>query len=677
MVGRQPEQETFRALLDEGQPATQALYVYGPGGVGKTTLLKEFRSLCRARDVDHTRIDGRDTDATPDAFLGVLAAWLGLDSTSTVQEALATRTSKAVIIVDTYEKLAPLDNWLRENLLPELSAQVIVVLAGRTPPGVAWKSDPAWRRGIQPLALRNLAPADCREFFDRHTIPEGQREAVLRFTHGHPLALALVADAFAQRPELQFQPEATPDVIQALLDQFISKVPGPAHRRALEACALLRSTTESLLAAMLAMPEVSELFDWLRNLSFVDMGPQGIYPHDLAREALVADLRWRNPDWYAELHNRARGYYQQRLQQGGSQEQHILFDYIFLHRDNPVVRASFDWQSSGSAYSDIMRPDDLPALRAMVSEHEGEESAAVAAMWLDMFPEHCVVFREGGGVPAGFLLLLPLEQIDRARRQDDPGVEAALSFLDRNAPLREGERATLFRFWMARDGYQQVSPVQSLIVVNVVMHYLMTPGLAYTLMPCAQPDFWMLAFSYADLARLKEADFELGGKAYGVYGHDWRVRPPMAWLDLLAERELAMSPQVKPAARSGGLVVLSQPDFVESVREALRKYLQPAVLRENPLLQSRLLLDKSGGDSTPADAIAALQQLLAETAEALKSTPRKEKLYRALHMTYFNPVGNQEDAAEALNLPFSTYRRHLRQAIDELTDLLWRQEIGT
>jgi hypothetical protein len=46
---------------------------------------------------------------------------------------------------------------------------------------------------------------------------------------------------------------------------------------------------------MLATPDVHELFEWLRGLSFIESGRLGLYPHDLAREALVADLRWRHP----------------------------------------------------------------------------------------------------------------------------------------------------------------------------------------------------------------------------------------------------------------------------------------------------------------------------------------------------------------------------------------------
>ena len=37
----------------------------------------------------------------------------------------------------------------------------------------------------------------------------------------------------------------------------------------------------------------------------------------------------------------------------------------------------------------------------------------------------------------------------------------------------------------------------------------------------------------------------------------------------------------------------------------------------------------------------------------------------------------QEQAAELLDLPFSTYRRHLKAGLDQITDYLWGREIGT
>ncbi|HEY5574249.1 MAG TPA: hypothetical protein VIK64_14605, partial [Anaerolineales bacterium] len=58
------------------------------------------------------------------------------------------------------------------------------------------------------------------------------------------------------------------------------------------------------------------------------------------------------------------------------------------------------------------------------------------------------------------------------------------------------------------------------------------------------------------------------------------------------------------------------------------------------------------------------------------ASPRSEKYYRALERTYFHPAPTQEAAAELLDLPFSTYRRHLKAGIEHVIDALWQQEIG-
>ena len=81
-------------------------------------------------------------------------------------------------------------------------------------------------------------------------------------------------------------------------------MPTPAHRLALDACAHVRVLTEPTLAAALPGEDAQVLFGWLRGLSFVEQGPGGHFPHDLAREVLDADLRWRNPEEYRRLHHR-------------------------------------------------------------------------------------------------------------------------------------------------------------------------------------------------------------------------------------------------------------------------------------------------------------------------------------------------------------------------------------
>ena len=63
-------------------------------------------------------------------------------------------------------------------------------------------------------------------------------------------------------------------------------------------------------------------------------------------------------------------------------------------------------------------------------------------------------------------------------------------------------------------------------------------------------------------------------------------------------------------------------------------------------------------------------------AEMLQSHPREQKLYQALKATYPHPAPTQEAAAELLNLPFGTYRRHLKSGIERITEILWQWEVS-
>jgi hypothetical protein len=680
-VGRAAERALFRSALTAAELPFLVLYVHGPGGIGKTALLREFATLAQEAGADVYHLDARNVEPVPESFLHALRLALHLDVSEALAGAWSARPSRHVLLLDTVELLAPLDGWLREVFLPELPENVLVVLAGRNPPTTEWRADPGWQALMHILPLRNLSPDESRSYLRQRGVPAEQYDGVLRFTHGHPLALSLMAEMFAQRGSVAFQPEAAPDIIKVLVEQFVQKVPGPAHRAALEACAQVRVLSEPLLASMLNLPDSHELFEWLRGLSFVEAGPLGLFPHDLARESLVADLRWRHPDWYRELHRRARIFYVDHLGASSQEEQQrLLFDLVFLHRDNPAVRPFFEWTESGAILPDTLRPTDRPALLEMTARHEGPASAELASNWLAQQPEGCLVFRDAQQQPIGFMQMVALERATEEQRQRDPATRAAWAYLAQHAPLRSGERATLFRFWMAEETYQAVSPVQSLIFIQAVQHYLTTSGLAYTFFPCADADFWTPVLSYADLIRRPEADFEVGGRRYGVYGHDWRAMPPAGWLTLLGDREVGVDRQsLEGKLAAGPMIVLSQPDFAAAVREALRDFVRPDLLRNNPLLRSRLVLEAAGrgGDGEAADPVAVLQALLRQAAEALQASPRAVKLYRALYHTYFQPAPTQERAAELLDLPFSTYRRHLMAGVAQVTEALWAREVGS
>ena len=154
-VGRAAELELFRTALhaDTTDRQVAVLFVHGPGGVGKSELLRQFR-----REVESAgdgvgvlaTLDGRDVQASPDAFLGALRTQLAIvDDDSPPLDALA-RLDRPILLVDTYEVLSPLDTWMREWFLPQLPDRSLVVLASRRPPSAGWRADPAWSDSPRP-----------------------------------------------------------------------------------------------------------------------------------------------------------------------------------------------------------------------------------------------------------------------------------------------------------------------------------------------------------------------------------------------------------------------------------------------------------------------------------------------------------------------------------------------
>jgi hypothetical protein len=83
---------------------------------------------------------------------------------------------------------------------------------------------------MRSLPLRNFSPDESLAYLTERTVPPDQHQAILNFTYGHPLALSLIADTFAQRSQIDFKPEAAPDIIKTLLEQLVQKVPGPPLR---------------------------------------------------------------------------------------------------------------------------------------------------------------------------------------------------------------------------------------------------------------------------------------------------------------------------------------------------------------------------------------------------------------------------------------------------------------
>ena len=159
----------------------------------------------------------------------------------------------------------------------------------------------------------------------------------------------------------------------------------------------------------------------------MEYGPYGLFPHDLAREVIDADLRWRDPAAYREVHVRVRRHVVERIWGSEGRERgRALADLIFLHRANPAAAALWDWKSLGEVYADALRDGDAEAIVTLVERYEGAESAAIAKHWLERQPAGFYVFRGRGPELLGFAAQIALHEAGEEDLARDPAARGGV-----------------------------------------------------------------------------------------------------------------------------------------------------------------------------------------------------------------------------------------------------------
>ena len=530
--------QIFRAALQAGEPPFVALHITGAGGIGKTTLLKEYARLAHEAGRRVVRIDGRNIEASPLGFLVALGQALDAERCD-LGAVLARWPAGGVLLVDTYEILAPLDEWLRDTLLPQLPARSLVVVAGRHDPQPAWRTDVEWAALTRIHAIGNLRPDEGRMFLNRCGVPAQHHEEALAFTRCHPLALSLAADVLTRGDRVAWSRlDAEPEIVRVLIERFVQDVPSRDHRLALHACVTARALTESLLAAALERQDVHELFDWLGHLPFVESGPYGLFPHDLARDVVYMDFRWRDPDAAYRITERVLSDLYNRLERAqGLDQLRVWFDVIYPQRYNVHLRPFLEWEGFSTSYADTARAADHGVILDMVERHEGPESRAIARGWLGRQPDAFLIARNVTGELIGFACHLRLDAVLPDDLAADPAVARAVAHMERHGPPGAGEHTTYCRFFMHLERYQV--PVLACVAASASQIWT-APALAWSFISVAQPDVFEPLFTELHAWRVRDADFEVGGRRYGVFAHDWRIENAGQWIRLKAERAWRM-----------------------------------------------------------------------------------------------------------------------------------------
>ncbi|WP_254402660.1 ATP-binding protein [Streptomyces sp. AC555_RSS877] len=651
-VGREEEVELFRRALSGVPSAPSVIVLHGPGGIGKSALLQRYAVEARSAGRPVVSVDTRTIYPSPAAFEQAATGALFQDD--------------CVLMVDSFERCRDMEEWLRNRFLPRLPTGVLVVLAGRLPPGPLWRTDLGWRDLMRVVPLSELDADEAAGLLaGQGADPTAHRE-LLGFAGGNPLALRLAAEVAAHGSTDGTVWEPSRAVTEQLLSHLVGDLPSPAHRHALEICGHALDTTEDLLRVVLPEEDATQLFAWLRQLPFVRSGRYGVYPHDVIRDSLDSDFRWRDPDRYMAMHRAVRRHLVERIRNAPEREAlRATGAYNYIISRTSWIRKFRGSRDEGGAYEDTPRPEEAAELVRMTREIEGEQSAAAVEYWLTRQPESFKVHRRySSNELLGFMAWLRVEWPDADMRRADPVAAEAWDAVSVMAPPRHGEHVNIARFMVHRHTPHRPSRAWDLVHMRIIFELLRARHCAWSCVVMADPEFWEPLMTYMDMFQPPGRS----GRTPGLFCHDWRAVRVDEWAEGIDVRLLGGQPE-KPAEEPKGVsVALTRAEADAAVRDALRNWLDPDALAVSPLLKFRIIEADDG-----SKAVAALQEVLNKAVQRLQDNPRTQHLHAVLTMT-FQSAHTQEAMARRLNMAFSTYRRYLTRAIDEVQERVWLWE---
>ncbi|OGO22457.1 MAG: hypothetical protein A2Z28_05080 [Chloroflexi bacterium RBG_16_51_9] len=539
-VGRKEEKDALLKTLEENGPLV--VFVHGIAGIGKTSLLETFSEEARLRGATVVRLDCRSMEPTERGFLHELSTAIGsqVQTADEAAERLGRLGQRVVLVLDTYELFRLMDTWLRQVFIPALPDNVRVIFSGREAPVSAWLTSREWEGLFRTVPLGSLGDKDALELLSYGGVNGVHAKQINRITHGHPLALRLVSSALTERLAANLEHAAIQRVVEELTRLYLSDVPDPLTRKALEATSVIRCATQSLLKEMLPEMAPQDAFERLRALPFVTSGRDGLFVHDAVREVIAASLKASDPNAYRDYRRAAWRQLRTEVRSAGMTELwRYTADMLYI-LENPVIREAF---FPSGVHEFAVEPaghkEDDAAIRTII-EQEGSEASRLLKNWWQRAPETFYSARDSGGKASGFISIFDPTTVNPALLRDDPILRAFSDHLQRD-PVPKNQRVLFGRRWLSLGYDEMVSPATAACFLDTKRMYMtMRPNLrrVYATICDLQtlgPLFSKLGFKFLEKSMVK-----LDGVSYNIIMLDMGPASTDGWIAGLVAAELGV-----------------------------------------------------------------------------------------------------------------------------------------
>ncbi len=625
-VGRAAPLATVSAALTGDAPA-RIIHVHGPGGVGKSALLRAVGRRAAGLGRPIIRVDGRLVAATPEALATAVAP---------------AEVDGAVLLVDEADELAPLRFELRDLLVRSLPSSAVVVLAGRKPPGREWFDDGLDQISTEVL-LRPMDPEESRELLARYGTAEPvDLDAVIAWAQGFPLALTLAATLEGERSDRAIGRLGSMPAADGLSDLLLARLGGreiaDVDPDVLDVACVAPAVDARLLAAVLPGRPTRAGLAQLRALSVAEQLGSRTTLHRLVRSALRDRLRSTDPDRHRTIVLRVAAHLRQRALAG---EPLLVLDLADLI-EAPEIRLGFD--ASTTHYADFARPDDLDAV-AESTGAGGTEWFARYRRWCEDRPRHAIAVRRATGELAALSLIY---LADDAPAWADECIEAG-PVLRHIREAGQSTAAVLMHDLVIVENPEDLAAAAEVIRVgnNAITTVVQArPRYFYVTAPGRRDDDGTEPLGYQEVVELRRRDDE---RELQTIASDFGPEGTAGQLYAMVLAEQQAEP-LSATSDSTGSAVLA----------AVRSFHDDQALAASPLAPPTGSVDER--------AAAVRQQVAAALADAFTPSEPDQLLRRAIERTYLDPDGGHGRAQRELHMSRSSFYRHLQKARQQLAD---------
>ena len=635
-VGRAGELEAIAELFVD-DPAASVVLVHGPGGIGKSALLRQVADRGRQAGWSPVLVEGRELPPVPDAIEEALAA--------------AHEHERPLILIDTYERMTALGGHLRRALLPSLPEHAIVVVAGRQAPERGW-FEGGWETITREIELGPLSLAESEELLGAHGLSGARLDELAHWSGGSPLALTLSVAA-VQDDGWSPQAGETGEMVRALVRRLAEAEIEGRYRDVLGVACIARVTTLELLRDVLPETDPAEAMRWLESRSFAEALGGGLTLHDLVRRALRADLLQRESERERELRRRIADSLYARSVRG---QPMLTVDLAELVQ-TPQIRAFYGWEGSVRNRVDSARRGDAEQVALLLGSQGYAEWWDLTRPFFEDAPETVAIARDAGDALCGFAISVTPANAPPAA-EHDVLLGPWLAHAREHSP--DGN-AILFR-----DAVDFTRDTDSQIQAMINMAGMLRSGLdnpRHAYLP-VDPELEELKGFLRAIQATHLSQLDIEG-----YGHKrvecWLVDYGPGGL-LGAQRdtiylELGMAPPGAAEPPPSAAAPAPAPADAEVVRDALRNLRLPHALARSPLA-------RGDGVEERAEAVRALLEDAA--GRAFGDTESERLMRRVLERGYLDPAASHEQAADELNLSRAAYFRRLKLASERLAEVL-------